>query len=192
MKALSLFSLASALALVAISPLEAQQTRERGEQTREEPRRGGGLIGFAARALGASDEEAEAAALLLPAVQSLTAGSGGGQAGGVNVGAGDINNDGVISLADCQLALHSPHSIDPAAAAAFIRFDGVDGESARDVRECGHQLSALLLPAVQKVREPAAATAAPHVRVIDGRPSPLTGEAEITLKRGAAPARRGN
>ncbi|WP_146190650.1 hypothetical protein [Marinicauda salina] len=62
--------LASALALTALAPVEAQQNRDDRRVEREEPR-GSALARFAARALGADEEEAEAAALLLPAVQAV-------------------------------------------------------------------------------------------------------------------------
>lgn len=171
MKTLSLVSVAAGVLLMVTGPLEAQSRSDRDDRRVErEERRGGGLIGFAARALGASDEEAEAAALLLPAVQAARESARRGdempaeemslnyteihasRSGGVRVGAGDVNGDGILSLADCELALQNPRLVEPAAAAAFIRFDGVDGES-QATRECGERLIGLLLPAVQKAHD---------------------------------------
>lgn len=155
MKTLSLISLAGALVLVATGPLEAQEPRERGEQTREEPRRGNGLARLAARALGASEDESEAAALLLPAVQALTPG-GQEQAG--------IEPDEIDYAGD-----------HPCAAAGNIKIGDIKGESTDAVsgQPCDPQdRTALLLPAVQHLTEDQATGQEP-------------GEAEITLKRGA-------
>lgn len=192
MKTLFLISLAGAVALAAAGPLHAQTQSERGQQTREEPRRGNSLARFAARALGASEEEAEAAALLLPAVQAA--------------------REAVRPSGPQQQAGIEPDEIDYAgdaacAAAAYIKFDGVDGEVASNAaaaagQPCEPSAAALLLPAVQRLgaTEDQQAGTCPsgegHCDWIPIEPVPaqnasgnqdesLAGEAEITLKRGA-------
>lgn len=167
MKALSLITLAGALALAATLPVEAQSARERSEQTREEPRRGNGLARFAARALGASEDEADAAALLLPAVQQVREIA--------RPGAGPQEQAGI-----------EPDEIDYAgdaacAAAGYMKIGDIKGESTDASGEpCEPGAAALLLPAVQ------ALTAGSAPEAASGQEP---GEAEITLKRGA-PQRR--
>lgn len=151
MKILSPLSVAAGVLLLVTGPLEAQSRSDRDEpRVEREERRGSGLARFAARALGASEEEAEAAALLLPAVQQLRA--SGRRDGGAERAAGDLDGDGVVGLADCELALRNPEGLDQAAFDYLLEIERIKGESGEDLGGCGEQLG-LLLPAVQKIRD---------------------------------------
>lgn len=164
MKTFVMITLAGAVTLAATGDLEAQERRgedrsDRISETRDEPR-SSGLARIAARMLGASEEEAEAAALLLPAVQSArevarpaaqpqagnvpcsggrhcdwlpiesTSATAGGQGSETFVlAAADVNGDGMVSEADCMLALRHPEAVDPQAVPAFIKIKDIQGES---------------------------------------------------------------